>query len=810
MKLKAFVVYAVVLASGVVFSGTARAERKIGIERDNGQPVIVVDGERLPPMTVSFNMVTLENMAKPFSTNAEDVAYFARLRRAGLRVFFLGVTTRWNFPGDPAKGLEDGIARAKTGLRTLLGAVPDAWVILRLNVSPPCSWVNAHPEEQVRFSDGKTRPAMCVTCYPDGKLDGMYSMCSDAWRARGAQAVEEFFAEFSKEPGFDRVIGTFLGAGGTEEWYYPQVLHQEDGAYGDFSEPFRREYGRYLREKYGTEENLRRAWKRPDATFAHPPIPTPAEKAFAFDAPETIELGLVYREGAQASKLPKFDRDARGPYNKGTFLDLDAAPHVADFFSAWHLGSARSLVHFAKVLKRVRPNLLVGAFFGSLGQTNYLEGGSAGGVRHVLDSGVVDFLAAPGVYKNRRPGGCVGMREAQDSFRIRNMIFFDETDMATHLRRNPEVPAPPRTWPGAGLNWWALDTPGDTADVLKREFARVLCAGIQGWWFDWPFPRLRWYDDPSILALFARQQEVARESFRSRRPKASEIAFVLDPDSSRLVSRITARTVLDYWRVTDFARIGAPIDCYLLDDFAHPEMPDYKLYVMANAYSMTPERRAAVWRKARRNGATVLWLYAAGYANPEGTARLSATNVAETVGFPMGLIDKTFFPQFRVEDNTKRFVKGANRARGYGDLSRPVEEGPAIRLAPQRYVNPGFFVNDPEATVLGRYQDGRVAMAAKRVGGFTSVYCGSLVLESDLLRRVAEGAGCHLYLRTDDVLYANGDFVAVHADGDGRRKVRFREKCSPYEVYEQRSYGTDVDEIEVDMRNGQTLMWRLD
>ena len=241
-------------------------------------------------------------------------------------------------------------------------------------------------------------------------------------------------------------------------------------------------------------------------------------------------------------------------------------------------------------------------------------------------------------------------------------------------------------------------------------------------------------------------------------------------------------------------------------DYDHFTTPRFDLVAARG----TDAEREAVYAKARRNGATVLWLYAAGYANPEGTVRLSATNVAETVGFPMGLIDKTFFPQFRVEDNTKRFVKGANRARSYGDLGRPVEEGPAIRLAPQRYVNPGFFVNDPEATVLGRYQDGRVAMAAKRVGGFTSVYCGSLVLESDLLRRVAEGAGCHLYLRTDDVLYANGDFVAVHADGDGRRKVRFREKCSPYEVYENRSYGTEVDEIEVDMRNGQTLMWRLD
>ena len=31
----------------------------------------------------------------------------------------------------------------------------------------------------------------------------------------------------------------------------------------------------------------------------------------------------------------------------------------------------------------------------------------------ILDSGKVDFLAAPGVYNNREPGGCVAQREMQ-------------------------------------------------------------------------------------------------------------------------------------------------------------------------------------------------------------------------------------------------------------------------------------------------------------------------------------------------------------------------------------------------------------
>ena len=79
----------------------------------------------------------------------------------------------------------------------------------------------------------------------------------------------------------------------------------------------------------------------------------------------------------------------------------------------------------------------------------------------------------------------------------------------------------------------------------------------------------------------------------------------------------------------------------------------------------------------------------------------------------------------------------------------------------------------------------------------------------DLLASLAAFAGCHLFADRGDVLYANESFVAVHADGDGRRTIRFKRPCSPYEVYEKRFYGNGVEKIDVAMRHGQTLMWSL-
>ena len=126
-----------------------------------------------------------------------------------------------------------------------------------------------------------------------------------------------------------------------------------------------------------------------------------------------------------------------------------------------------------------------------------------------------------------------------------------------------------------------------------------------------------WYDDPQILALFRRQQEIARFAYSLDRTKRNDIALVYDTESVHHVSQRTSNLVLDYYRTSDLGRIGAPVDYYFHNDLADPRMPDYRLYVMLNQYYLTDAEREAVYAKARRNGATVLWLYAAGFVNPK-------------------------------------------------------------------------------------------------------------------------------------------------------------------------------------------------
>ena len=127
---------------------------KAHVEPYNGSPAIVVDGKPCPPMTITL-------LGRDNGSPGRQ-AYYRRLGEAGLKIFYVPARTRWLAPGDRAAGVPDGVEAAIRDIRFVLDAVPDAYVMLRLNVSPPASWVNAHPEEQLTYSDGSHRPVICT------------------------------------------------------------------------------------------------------------------------------------------------------------------------------------------------------------------------------------------------------------------------------------------------------------------------------------------------------------------------------------------------------------------------------------------------------------------------------------------------------------------------------------------------------------------------------------------------------------------------------------------------------------------------
>ncbi|MBR6741006.1 MAG: hypothetical protein IKM04_08080 [Clostridia bacterium] len=753
------------------------------IKDHNGSPAITVDGRPYPPMAFTVN--------GPLN----DPEYIRELGKAGFKLFFIETNTDWFQPGDPtlpetaaAHVRLSGSELFEQSARTLLKYIPDAYIIVRIALHPPTQWLKDHPEELMRYNDGGNLPVDFpaeLSNYFE-TLPGMYSLCSKRWREDGGRALAEFCDKAEALPFADRIIGYFLCAGGTSEWY--PVNHLEKWAaerYGDFSQGFLEHYSSYLKEKYGDEETLKRVWRRDDVSFYPPHIPPLNEREH------------LRAHSRISNRMKDCYYDSTPVENTlGVFLDVDKCMATLDFYRAWHDATADSVIHFARLLKKRSPNLLVGAFFGAMGCTEYYNASTCGGILKVLDSGYFDFLSAPGVYTNRWPGGYVAQREVLDAFRLRNMVFISEEDSRTHLQGEGDI----------FRDSMMLYGVEDSVNTLKRDFARNLCQDSYGWWYDQFYGGGR-YDCPEILELFKRQNEISELAFSLDRKKKNEVAVIYDLESIHSASIGSDDLLVDFYRSTDLSRIGVPVDFHFHNDLLNPQMPDYKLYVMLNVFYLTEQEREAIHTKAARNGATVLWLYASGFIDPNAEKRMENAHIERLTGFKVGRDDRTTSPRFRICSDHPA-VKYHDPDRVYGWLDRELRSNIWVgtpNVSP--FVNPRFYIEEsPDSEVLGRYcLDGRVAYALKCYKGFTSAYCASQIPRAELVASLAEYAGCHLYTKSDDCLYANESFVSIHAAYTGSRTVYFKRPCDPYEVYQKKYYGHSLTELTVTMKKGETL-----
>ena len=185
----------------------------------NGAPTLVINGEVYPPMTIT--------------TECADREYLRKLRETGIRIFYVIANPDWNQPGDPSfqkpprecywfirpDMSRPGSEVFLSDIRLLFEAVPDAWVILRLNVCPSVEWINSHPDEWIKYSDGQPRPMLLTNASRYTEVASMHSLCSEVWRKDADAAIQVFFDQLEATPYFERVIGVFLCAGGTSEWY---------------------------------------------------------------------------------------------------------------------------------------------------------------------------------------------------------------------------------------------------------------------------------------------------------------------------------------------------------------------------------------------------------------------------------------------------------------------------------------------------------------------------------------------------------------------------------------------------------------
>ena len=441
-------------------------------------------------------------------------------------------------------------------------------------------------------------------------------------------------------------------------------------------------------------------------------------------------------------EVPKTDADINDP--------LPPWERIAarrDFYERWTSAIADDLIDCATCVRELTRNRkLIGAFFGYWGMTHQK-------LMHVLESGKVDFFAAPPEYREKRDPGHPGRSQAftQATFRLHGTVYYEETDFRTALSEWGE--GPNRNFPNRST--------AEAVGLMRRSIGKSLAGGWENWWF--LLGGNRTFSAPEMMATIRRGVELSRESFETPwRPAEVAVFTSLDEyATSNAGENVNRRT--QYFNEGSFGsvckndfhfeqlpRSGVPFDSYELADIANPRLPDYRVYVFPNAFTLTEEQRRTIKRRVRRAGKTAVWVYAPGYyrngcGNAANVSDLTGLEIAEK--YPVA--DGPWTRQFAAKESVRTFDDG----------SRSV-----------------FFALPPKA---------------------------------DELREAFRGAGAHVWLETPDTLAAGRGFVMIHAGSDGEKVVQLPAGVDVTEVFGERSPQKGVREIRERLKLGETRLYRV-
>jgi len=638
---------------------------------------------------------------------------------------------------------------------------PDAYFWFRVSVDAPPWWEEQHPEQLCRFAphlnsaalyqyDRLYKRSYTTHDYPASQKEAeKQSIASEVWRQDASEAMRAFVRHIEDGPCAEYCLGYHVCAFWGTEWFTYGLF---ENRLSDYSRPMVEHFRRWLRKKYGEDQALQAAWGQAEVTLDSAQIPDQHERLTA---------------------------------NHFNFRDPSQSRHILDFLHCFAQAYADGVKHFAGVAQQeTQGQKISGAFYGYLAYGGMfpftLQNSGHRALRRVLDCNEVDYLASPYGYNDRYVGGdCLPMTVI-DSLRRHGKLYWLEDDSRLHL-------SPPEVG-----DFGRVFTPGDSEGILKRNLASALIRQVGIWLTDWT----RWYQDPNLTDICRRMREVFEEELANRAESVAEIAVVLDDHSpfyERLGDDINRYTITKQLS-REMGRVGTPYEMYMLEDLEG--LPDsIKCLFFLNCWHLDEGQRELVQQAVRQSGRTAIWVYASGYV----ADTLAVENIAEVTG-----IKVTEAP---VESDIHVRVT---------DFDHPItrELPPGLRYGIDRRIGPIFYGTDEEAQVLGlvEYEHfaQRPGLLVKEFKQWRSVYSAAPYLPASLLRGIARSAGIHIYCSSNDVLYANSRFLAIHADYTGQKSIHLPCAHRVTDVFAQEVLAEETVTLSLDMQRGETRLLQLD
>ena len=457
----------------------------------------------------------------------------------------------------PAPGKYD-FERLEARLQAAVDANPNVRIIMRIKMDMPEWWLAEHPEE--------------LAIDEHGNRSNQVTLSSELWLKDICKVHADFIQHLEKSRFAKHIVGYVPGGGHASEWFW----YGREKGFIDYSEGHGQRFRAWLKERYQTDDALRKAWNDPAISLATAAVPSPALRHASED---------------------------------GVFRDLAVARPVVDHRMFLNFATTRAQAAIARTIRaNTAARKLVGFFYGYSMYVGGLDNMGFQNMDVTIANPDVDFFCSPFSYARRR-GGQEGdfISSFTASLRLHGKLYWDEVDLRTHLAVN-------------NMDTHKTESPEETDAVLWRSYGNSLIHGTNLWWF-LIIHRAVFHSD-RIMNAIQRMAKLDAELLDVSKASAAEIAVMRD-EKSFYYSNSNQDSVITHYKSSmdkEFARIGAPHDNYLLSDIDHPRMPDYKVYIFMNTFHTTPALRAAIQRKLARNQATAIWMYAPGYVSDEGNS----------------------------------------------------------------------------------------------------------------------------------------------------------------------------------------------
>ncbi len=720
-------------------------------------------------------------------------------------------------PGEEEEYYPRWFAEVDRMIQAALAVDPEIRVLPALWMDPNPQVLFDDPAEQMVSGRGQVSILRNFSQPDAGQVRPTFM--SHQWRRRGAEGLRRLVEHMKAQAYAPRMVGLCLFAGRAGENYYGgnelNVFRDDKGEYdavprgrwdvGDFSAAARLVFREFLVGKYGTDAALQAAWQRKGIRLDD--VLSPAR----FPREEICDI-LV-----GARKTPA-DGTLRNPLEPG----VGSLP--MDYFQCFSEAMIDTFAAWGKAVKDASGGrLLAGCYYGyTLGHLYTNVPGFAGhtAVARACRTPYLDYFVAPPDYDaHRRAGGDVRVWNIIDSLRLHNKIFLYEYDNRSFLAEMM-----PKTF-----------SQRESVSVFRRDFAAALTHNTAFWWLDFGDGQrgarsLEWFCDPALADLAGHTKRVYDYALTlPDRSPSSQIAVFYhgETHTGQEIHPPTIPLNVSIGRLTLFdgvQRIGAPADLYNLADIPllakSGRLNQYRMCLFLNPFYVTAAERQSL-DLCKGGGRTLVWLYAPGLA--QAGQALSPERVSAVTGIPgIRWRKEGAEPTCRLTAAGHPLLAGLPA--GFELAPRPMPPGDlwarfGNTIAPLLYVDPKAA--GPETKVLGSWVlDAKVRpeMGAFCVREFqqagkrqwASVYSAVPYLTPALMRAIARFAGVHVYRDSDDILFADRSFVAVHTgEKPAADTLRLPAKTPVYDVFARKVVAENAGSIRLDVPAYSTALYYL-